>query len=63
MESKREIIYVDAGKVDENFRISMYHVEKHRTLVYGFSRLKDYNEAEDFLALLLRLIFLLLISY
>ncbi len=46
MESKREIIYVDAGKVDENFRISMYHVEKHRTLIMDLVDIKDNNEAE-----------------
>ncbi len=37
---------VDAGKVDENFRISMYHVEKHRTLIMDLVDIKDNNEAE-----------------
>ena len=50
MDLKREIIYIDAGKNGNNFKISIYHLNSNKSHILELQDIKDSNQAEKYAA-------------
>ena len=49
MESKREIIYVDAGSINsDNFRICLYHLNNNDIHIMELENIESNNDAEKY---------------